>query len=241
MSFAGTPRAVSDRSDSDCVVLLHGLAESPLTMAAVEAALRSGGYTVANIAYPSTSEPIEALMTRYVEPLFDQFREAKRLHFVTHSLGGVLLHSALSARLPANLGRVVMTAPGLKGSEALEVYRRSWLFRMLFGPAASQSGTGQDAFARVLDQQARYPLGVIAGCVSLDPVANLVVPWPHDGKISVARTRIQGMADHIVLMTPHDLTASDPVAIAQILHFLAHGHFLHLLRSDEEAAAVVAA
>jgi hypothetical protein len=212
----------------DCVVLLHGLAETPLIMAALAIVLRRAGYDVDNIAYPSTSQDIGTLVEQHVKPVFESHKDKRRLHFVTHSLGGVMLHAGLSNHLPSNLGRVVMTAPGLKGSDALELYRRNWVFRMTFGPAAYQSGTGQDAFARVLEQRAGYELGVIAGCVSMDPIANLIVPWPHDGKISVARTRIDGMADHIVLMTPHDLTPSDPIAIAQTLHFLAHGHFLHL-------------
>ncbi len=241
MSIDDTPRAVTDGSRRDCVVLLHGLGESPFTMGALALALRRANYDVANIGYPSTSAPIETLVARHIRPLFDRYRDAGRLHFVTHSLGGVLLHAALSNYMPTNLGRVVMTAPGLKGSDALEIYRRNWLFRMMFGPAAYQSGTGEDAFAHVLEQEARYPLGVIAGCVSLDPIANVVVPWPHDGKISVARTRIRGMADHIVLMTPHDLTASDPLAIAQTLHFLTHGHFLHLLRPGTASVDVKAA
>lgn len=241
MSIADIPRAVSGRSRRDCVVLLHGLAESPFTMAPLALALRRAGYDVANIGYPSTSASIETLIVRYISPLFARFCEAATLHFVTHSLGGVLLHAALSDYLPTNLGRVVMTAPGLKGSDALEVYRRYWPFRMMFGPAAYQSGTAEDAFAHGLEQVAGYPLGVIAGCVSLDPIANVVIPWPHDGKISVARTRIRGMADHIVLMTPHDFTASDPLAIAQTLHFIAHGHFLHLLRPAEALAGGQAA
>lgn len=199
-------------------------------MAKLEVSLRTTGYGVTNVAYPSTLKSIPQLLVDHVSPLFDQFNDAHQLHFVTHSLGGVLLHAALQDRLPPNLGRVVMTAPGLRGSDALEVYRRSWLFRMMFGPAAFQSGTADDGFARCLDQDANYPLGVIAGCVSLDPVANLFIAGPHDGKISVARTRLRTMADHIVLPTPHDLTASDPLAIFQIQHFLKHGHFLHLFR-----------
>ena len=217
------------------VVLLHGLAESPLTMAKLEVSLKTMGYGVTNVAYPSTLKPIPQLLADHVNPLLQQYQDVGQLHFVTHSLGGVLLHAALQDRLPPNIGRVVMTAPGLRGSDALEVYRRNWLFRMVFGPAAFQSGTAEDGFARCLDQNANYPLGVIAGCVSLDPIANLFIPWPHDGKISVARTKLRNMADHIILPTPHDLTASDPLAIFQVQHFLKHGHFLHLLRLSESS------
>ena len=222
---------MSDLSD-DVVVLLHGLAETPLTMAPLKMALLREGCRVHNLAYPSTSAPIAELADRFIRPALSAFPQAARVHFVTHSLGGVLLHYCLQSERPANLGRVVMTAPGLHGSEALEAYRHNWLFRMVYGPASFQSGTAADAFARCLEQEAKYELAVISGCVSLDPIANLFIPWPHDGKISVARTRIVGLADHLVLPTAHDLIASDPIAIGQTLRFLKSGRFFHLMSSD---------
>ncbi len=221
------------RPSDEVVVLLHGLAETPLIMAPLEIALLREGYRIHNPGYPSTSATIEELATKFVRPLLHDFPEAGRIHFVTHSLGGVLLHYCLQSERPANLGRVVMTAPGLQGSEALEAYRHNWLFRMIYGPASFQSGTAADAFARCLEKDAKYDLGVIAGCVSLDLVANLFIPWPHDGKIGVARTKIAGLKDHLVLPTAHDLIASDPVAIAQTARFLRSGHFFHLMSPDE--------
>jgi len=215
------------------VILLHGLGESPLIMSALEVALKKAGYDVSNVAYPSTKYTIETLLETYVEPLLGRWPEAEKVHFVTHSLGGVLLHAALQKKKPANLGRVVMTAPGLHGSEAIEVYRHNWFYRTLFGPASLQSGTGRDAFARKLVNHADYELGVIAGCVPLDLLSMLFVPWPHDGKISVMRTRLRNMADHIVLPTSHDFTSNDPLAIWQVLHFLKHGHFFHLFGRKE--------
>ena len=225
----------------EVIVLLHGLAESPLTMAPLELALRQAGYAVENEAYPSTAATIKALSDTYVGPLLRKFGAAPRVHFVTHSLGGVLLHYALQEGRPDNLGRVVMTAPGLRGSEALEAYRHIWLFRMLFGPAAYQSGTQSDAFAKCLKQEATYDLGVISGCVSLDPVANLFIPWPHDGKISVERTKIAGLKDHLVLPTSHDMIPSDPTAIAQTLRFLRMGSFFHILQRPAISAATTIA
>ncbi len=211
------------------VVLIHGLAENPLTMMPVELALRAAGYQVTNIAYPSTLRGIPELLEEYIWPLVGAFDDAEKLHFVTHSLGGVLLHSVLQTTQPSNLGRVVMTAPGLRGSEALEVYRRNWLFRMLYGEAAYRSGTREEGFASTLQMQVNYELGIIAGALPMDPASLFVVPWPHDGKISVGRTKIPGMSDHIVLPTAHDLIASDPIAIAQTLRFLRDGCFFHLM------------
>ncbi len=68
-----------------------------------------------------------------------------------------------------------------------------------------------------------YPLGVIAGSRSLFPFS--VIRGAHDGKVSVASTRIDGMADHIVLPVPHALMVLDPRVLAQTMHFLKEGRF----------------
>lgn len=140
MSFTG----------GDRVVLLHGLAETPMIMGLLEMSLRQAGYEVSNISYPSTLKSAPDLTREHILPLLSAFGDARRSHFVTHSLGGVLLHACLQDYRPANLGQVVMTSPGLHGSEALEIYRRNWVFRMMYGPAAYQSGTGADGFAQTL-------------------------------------------------------------------------------------------
>ena len=210
-------------------VLIHGLGETPMVLAPVALALRQQGHWVESIAYPSTLKPAQVLADEYIAPLLSRFNMFDQLNFVTHSLGGVLLHYALQRRRPANLGRVVMTGPGLRGSEALEVYRRSFAFRMLYGPAAYQSGTGPDAFTTYLPKSADYELGVISGCLSSDLLANTFIPWPHDGKISVRRTRIDGMKDHIVLPLSHDFLSNDPLAVYQIMNFLNDGRFFHLV------------
>ena len=213
--------------DAELVICIHGLAETPMIMAPAELMFRTNGYRVWNIAYPSTLQPIEELADQYIAPRRDEAAAASRVHVVTHSLGGVLLHYCLQAHRPRRLGRVVMTSPGLHGSEAIEVYRHNPLYRLIYGPAAGQSGTGDDAFARVLPKSVDYELGVIAGAVSLDPVASTFIPWPNDGKISAARTWLAGLDDHIVLPLPHDVTCSHPLALFQIWSFIQSGRFFH--------------
>lgn len=206
-------------------LLVHGLAETPLIFAPLDIALRQAGSAVDFITYPSTLEPPEALVSRYIVPGLARHGDVSRLDIVTHSLGGILVHAALQRMRPANLGRVVMTAPGFCGSEALEVYRHNPVHRLLYGPAGYYSGTGPDGFASGQPKAADYELGVVAGSLSSDPIANLFVPWPHDGKISVPRTRIDGMADHIVLPLPHDFLCNAPAAVLQIMSFLREGRF----------------
>lgn len=214
--------------DAELVICIHGLAETPTIMAPVEWMFRAAGYEVWNLTYPSTLYPIEDLAETWIAPQLDR-AAARRVHVVTHSLGGVILHDCLQRHRPSGLGRVVMTSPGLRGSEALEVYRHHPLYRLIYGPASWEGGIEDDAFARRLAPMVDYDLGVVAGSLSLDPLANSFIPWPHDGKISAGRTRLDGLSDHILLPLPHDVTSAHPLALFQIWNFIRYGKFRHSL------------
>lgn len=214
-------------------VLLHGLGETPWQMALIENALMTAGYGVTNLRYPSTEAGTAELAEQFVRPLFERFADVSKLHFVTHSMGGIMMRYLLQGRQPANLGRVVMLAPGHHGSQILELYRRTELFKVMFGPAGQEIGLGNHCFSCVLDSHADYELGIIAGTVSGDPLANFVLPWPHDGRLSVETTRLDGMRDHIIVPATHDHITFHPLAIFQTLQFLKTGWFFRLTEASQ--------
>ena len=70
-----------------------------------------------------------------------------------------------------------------------------------------------------------YPIGVIAGESSINPLSALILPRPNDGTVSVASTRLDGMTDHIVLPVSHTAMLMNRRVIAQTLAFLRDGRF----------------
>lgn len=210
----------------DGVVLLHGILRRAASMQLLEQALTAEGYRVLNLDYPSREQDLAQIVESLHAPISAFAAElAGELHFVTHSMGGLVARAYLNRHRPQRLGRVVMLAPPNEGSEIADLLQRNWLYRSAFGPAGGQLATRRSDELCCLLGAVDYPLGVIAGDRSLYVFASLVLPGPNDGRVSVERTRVAGMSDHIVLHTSHPLIMRDPEAMAQTIHFLRHGRF----------------
>lgn len=215
----------------DLVILLHGILRSKTDMLPLARHLHKSGYETINILYPSRKQSLEDL-TNYVEEKIraaENFSETKTLHFVTHSMGGLIARYYISTRHPKNLGKVVMLGPPNTGSEFADYLtgnkKLAPLFRKIFGPASSQLVTKYPH----PDEAITYPLGIIAGNRSINPLSPFVLPrktvGAHDGIVPVERTKINGMKDHIVVPSTHSFMMFNPNVMRQVENFLREEKF----------------
>lgn len=208
----------------DCVVLLHGLAAGRLNMWPLQRALTRAGYRTLNLSYPSRSRSLD----RLVDPLADEIERRARgtVHFVTHSMGGLVARAVLTRRRPGRLGRVVMLGPPNDGSEWVDLLTQIGLDELILREARNVLTPNRSAAMQQSLGEVDYPLGIIAGDRPLDPILpRLVLPRPNDGKVSVAATRLAGAADHIVLRVPHTAMLISPRVHRQAIAFLRDGRF----------------
>lgn len=186
--------------------------------------LNQAGYAVANIDYPSTEADPDELAAILGVAVESCCSHAQRVHFVTHSLGGIVARAYLAENRPANLGRVVMIAPPNRGSEIVDLLGGLRLFRRLFGPTAVALRTGDSGLTQALPP-VDYEVGVIAGDRPVNPLGAFVIPGADDGAVSVEGTKLEGMTDFITVHRSHSFIAGAPEVGRQTVHFLRDGAF----------------
>ena len=208
------------------VVLLHGMCRTKSSMGKMETALLGAGFCVENVDYPSRTASIEELSDAAIGKALEApaLKACVRVHFVTHSLGGILVRSYFKRHPSTRLGRVVMLGPPNQGSEVVDEIGSWWLFRKLNGPAGGELGAGSDSTPNKLGP-VEFELGVIAGDRSINWINSLMIKGGDDGKVSVERTKVAGMKEHVVVHATHPFLMKNNAVIEYTIRFLKTGRF----------------
>lgn len=208
----------------DGVILLHGIFRSSWSMWSMSMYLaRRGGYRTLNLDYDSRDYPLEELAD-HIHPKIEKFMQKTegQIHFVGHSMGGLLIRTYINRYRPQKLGRVVMIGTPNKGSEVADKLKNFWLFHKLYGPAGQQLLTDQTSFFSIFGN-VNYELGIIAGNGTIDPIGSYLIGGENDGKVSVESTKLNGMKAHRVVPVSHAFLPGSGLVEKLTLEFLQTG------------------
>ncbi len=193
-------------------------------MSSLENSLKKEGYQVENVDYDSRQHTIEFLSKTAIAPALEKCEASQPVHFVTHSLGGILLRQYLSQATIPNLKHTVMLGPPNQGSEVIDKLHNAPGFSFLNGKAGLQLGTAKTSIPNSLGA-VNFNVGIIAGNRSVNLILSRLIPGKDDGKVSVERTKIDGMDDHLTLPVTHTFMMANKNVIQQVLNFLKNGKF----------------
>ena len=213
------------RGGPDTIVFLHGLGRTWLSMAWLAAQARRRGYAVINHGYRSRRHTI-AEHAQQLRIVVGAIAGQGRIHFITHSLGGIVVRAMLADRStwPERLGRVVMLSPPNQGSELVDFLAGNPIYHSVLGPSAAELGTRPESTPNRLGP-AEFEVGIITGDRSFEPLSRMIFPGLSDGKVSVARAQVEGMRDFRVVRRSHPFIMYGADVAELAFHFLEHGQF----------------
>ncbi|MCV6607985.1 MAG: hypothetical protein OIF32_07230 [Campylobacterales bacterium] len=210
--------------NNEAVILIHGFGRSETSMWYFKNKLEEAGYGVKTVGYSSLNQDMDGIKKEVYTDIDSQdLSNYKKVHFVGHSLGGLLVRSYLGEKKIENLGNVVIMGSPNKGTPAVDVFKNKWWFSLL-GPAVKELGTSGTKFLTSL-KKPYYNLGAIAGDSEIESY-EYVLKGADDGLVTVESAKVEGMRDFIVLDSSHTMMRYNKSVIKQTIYFLKKGKFL---------------
>lgn len=207
--------------DAEPVVLVHGLWMRAPVYALLGRRLHGCGFAPASFSYASVRSTLEEAAQRLAHFVRDRF--SRRIHFVGHSLGGLVVLELLAREPALEVGRVVLLGAPCSGSLAVEQLARSRAGRVLLGRSLPQWRV-----ERAVAAVQRSEIGAIAGTSRFGMASLLVrLPAPNDGAVTVQETLLPGLRDHLVLPVTHSGMVVSARVARQVCAFLTQGRFAH--------------
>lgn len=210
-----------EKSAKETVVLVHGLWMRGWVMTLLGLRLQRCGFHTIIFSYPSMNNSLSQnalILSNFVTGIV-----SSHIHFVGHSLGGLLIMQMLSEYPDPRTGRIVLAGSPCHGSYIASKLTRIWLGRYLIGHSMLQC-----LEQKVPECVDWCEVGSIAGSRSLGTGRLLGgLPSPNDGVVAVEETQMSGLRDQIVLNVNHSGMLVSTSVAQQVCMFLQNGYFFH--------------
>ncbi|MGK0189380.1 MAG: triacylglycerol lipase [Verrucomicrobiales bacterium] len=213
-------------SSGDYVILVHGFSWAKPPLRTLGRNLHKEGFHTIEIHYPIRSISMLEVVQDYILPAVKEHctDPERRIHFVGHSMGCIMIRKLLKEHAFDQLGRVVLLAAPNKGTEIADIFSKTPVIGKMLGEAVEQVGTEPESVPNQLGP-VDYSPGIIMGTRSDFPIFPEIIPGDDDGVVRVDSGPVDGMAELITLPTTHIRMPSTRIACAQTSHFLRTGKF----------------
>jgi len=201
----------------ETVVLLHGQGRTRLSMVILSKRFRSAGYQTLNFPYNQPTDSLDEISGQLIEFIGKKVKTTN-YHLIGHSLGNVIIRNAFRKEYPDGLGKIVMLAPPNQPAHLAKRLKKNPVYRKFTGDSGQK--LSEQEFYRDLPVPTT-PFGVIAG----DKGQSLTFSEPNDAVVTVESTKLEGMADWILLHHGHTFIMNCKDTFDHCQHFIEHGRF----------------
>jgi triacylglycerol lipase len=216
------------------IVLVHGLCRTSKSMNYLNKKLKAENYKVINFDYNSkkmTVEEISDLLKFEIEKFCTD--KTKKINFITHSMGGIVVRYYLVKYKPNNIARIVMLSPPNHGSEIVDRAENSiflkWIFEKYNGVNFTKLGKNENFLKKLEDmeklQNNKYEIGIITGDRSWNPLFSFWINGRDDGKVSVESAKLDNIKNFLVVDASHTFIMNRKIVFEQIIYFFDNGVF----------------
>ncbi|MEW4564592.1 hypothetical protein AB1K70_18775 [Bremerella sp. JC770] len=214
------PQKQQDIGRNERVILIHGLSGNRWVLWPLNRFLTRQHYCPMRWCYRSVLNGVMNHAERLRAFLEREADSPEPLHFVTHSMGGIILRAVLADMDWQRPGRLVMLAPPNHGSRVAQLASRSLHYLC---PALSDISTSPDSLVHRLPVVQSLDTGVIAGT--------------QDLLVHLDSTHITNQIDHVLVPCGHNRILRHPESLDEISYFLRNGRFTEGARRVVSAAS----
>lgn len=220
-------RGLGEQIETEAVVLLHGIVRSKDSMHGLKKAIVATGLEVIDINYPSRKGTL-ADFTAQIHGLLNKRPDIKRVSFVTHSMGGLIVRKLLADqdqlwRQSATVKRVVMIFPPNQGAYKADRWSKNHWYRCVMGPAGSELCSDEVQQLPGIEVEC----GIVIGAQGNQKGKSFIIPGDDDGTVGVDECTLDGVEHYAYHAVGHTYGMNKAPVVVDVLHFLDHGVFVN--------------
>ena len=199
----------------EIIVLIHGLMRTYMSMRPLKSYLESQGYQVYYYSYPSAKYTIQqhaVYLNQFVAKLLEE-NSGVKIHFITHSLGGIIIREALfklSHTQLKNIGSLIMLAPPNQGSVLAKISIKIFPIITFFIRPLAELSSDEASYVHHVPVP-DIKIGIIAG--------------RFDAKVPPSAAYLEGQTAPVVINSTHTFIMNHAKTKQLIMSFLKTGTF----------------